>query len=284
MLRGVEDSSNTAEQTSTLPVHRFGLLDVPGLTHGITSRTSDLPLNGNMSFMVGDAPDLVQTNRVAWASAIGYDPNLLVLGRQVHETTVFAVDESHAGSGAQSVETSIRRVDGLMTNVPGIPLGVMAADCVPLLIHDPGLGAVAAVHAGWRGTVDGIASIAVARMADAYGTEPAGLKIGLGPSICASCYQVGSEVVDRWQHGPVSTTADPVRVTSDGLYFDLREANRGQLIAAGVHPDRIEISDVCTQCSNGAQFSRRGLGPRTGLFTSIIMLDDSSRIDQGRQS
>lgn len=230
-------------------------------------------MHGNMSYMVGDSPDQVQFNRRAWAAAIGYDPDRLVLGRQVHETSVIAVDESHAGSGSGSVETSIRRVDGLMTNVACLPLGVMAADCVPIFIHDPVTRSIAAVHAGWRGTVDGIAGITVANMAATFGCEPADLIVCLGPSICASCYEVGDEVVERWERGPASQTANPVRVTSTGLHFDLREANRGQFISTGVHPDRIEASSRCTRCSNGAQFSRRGLGPRTGLFTSIIMLE-----------
>lgn len=233
--------------------------------------------------MVGDAPDQVHGNRTAWAAAIGYDPDKLVLGRQVHETTVIAVDDNHAGSGADNVETSIRRVDGLMTNVPGLPLGVMAADCVPILIHDPVSRSVAVVHAGWRGTVDGIAGITVEHMTATFGCDPTHLMVCLGPSICVSCYEVGDEVVERWERGPASHTAHPVRVASTGLHFDLREANIGQFIAAGVNPDRIETSTLCTRCSNGTQFSRRGLGPRTGLFASIIMLEACTEPDRDYQ-
>jgi polyphenol oxidase len=266
----------------TLPVHRFASLQVPGVVHGITSRTPELPLNGNMSYMVGNAADQVLTNRKAWAQAIGYDPDRLVLGRQVHETTVVAVDDSHAGSGANSVESSIRRVDGLMTDTPGLPIGIMAADCVPILVHDPVRPCVAAVHAGWRGTVDGIAGIVVSNMAATFGSDPEDLSVCLGPSICTNCYEVGSEVIGRWEQGPVCHTAQPVQVTSTGWHFDLREANIGQFVAAGVRPDRIEASNLCTKCSNGEQFSRRGLGPRTGLFTSVIMLDGTTQPDQDK--
>jgi polyphenol oxidase len=257
-----------------LPVHRIDALQRPGVVHGCTTRTDALPLHGNMSYMVGDAPEQVRFNRQAWATAIGFEPTRLVLGRQVHETRVVAVDESHAGSGADSVETSIRKVDGLMTDVPGLPIGVMAADCVPILMHDPVRQVVAAVHAGWRGTVEGITSLAVARMSEIYGSDPRDLVAGLGPAICVDCYEVGEEVIHRWERGPVSGTARPVRVTSEGLHFDLNVANRGQLEAAGVPPHNIGASSECTKCSNGAQFSRRGLGPRSGLFTSIIMLEE----------
>ena len=257
-----------------LPVHRFSSLSGTGVVHGITSRTEALPFFGNMSYMVGNDADLVAYNREAWANAIGYEASRLVLGRQVHETTVVAVDESHAGSGADSVETSIRRVDGLMTSTPELPIGVMAADCVPLLIYDAENNAIAAVHAGWRGTVDGIAVSAIKAMGDTFGTKPANLKVCLGPSICRSCYQVGEEVVHRWESGQMAPVASPVDVRADGYYFDLRAANLGQLRESGVPADAIEVSDVCTKCANGSMFSRRGLGPKTGLFTSVIMLPE----------
>jgi polyphenol oxidase len=271
----VQSTSEPVREIAKLPVLRFTLLEAAGVVHGVTTRTPELPLHGNMSYMVGDAPDLVAQNRRAWATAIGYQHDRLVLGRQVHETTILSVDESHAGRGADTVETSIRGVDGLITSTPGIPIGVMAADCVPILLFDQRTRTVGAVHAGWRGTVDGIASAAVSSMQSSYGTDPMDLRVCLGPSICARCYQVGNEVVDRWQSGPCSASADPVRVTGDGIYFDLRAANVGQLLERGVPEESIEVSSVCTRCANGSMFSRRGLGPRTGLFTSVIMLSEN---------
>jgi polyphenol oxidase len=258
--------------SSRLPVYRFPSLDCPEVVHGVTTRTAALPLYGNMSYMVGGAPDLVRQNRVAWASAIGYDPDRLVLGRQVHETTIVPVDGSHAGRGADSVETSIKRVDGLMTSTPGLPIGVMAADCVPMLLYDPVRGAVAAIHAGWRGTVNGIAAESVRAMTTHFESAPEHLRVCLGPSICQSCYEVGFEVVERWRATPVANESGAMQEFGDGYYFDLREANRFLLANSGVLPDAIEVSAICTRCSNGAMFSRRGLGPKTGLFTSVIML------------
>jgi polyphenol oxidase len=273
-----ETTETSLAGPKSLPVYRFGSLDEMNVVHGITTRTETLPLCGNMSYMVGDAPEQVAHNRQAWAEAIGYAAEKLVLGRQVHETTVVPVDDSHAGSGADSVETSIRRVDGLMTSTPGLPIGVMAADCVPLLIHDPVRNVVAAVHAGWRGTVDGIATTAIESLKHHYDSKVDDIYVCLGPAICADCYQVGEEVIDRWESGQFSRVASPVEVRADGYHFDLREANRGQLLAAGIFSKSIEVSPLCTKCANGTMFSRRGLGPRTGLFTSVIMLPNTSEL------
>jgi polyphenol oxidase len=263
---------STKVQPSRIPFHTFESLSRNDVIHGVTTRTDSLPLHGNMSFMVGDAPDLVRQNRQAWGEAIGFDSDRLVLARQIHETTVVPVDESHAGSGADSVETSIRRVDGLVTDRPGLPIGVMAADCVPLFVFDPNRNVIGAIHAGWRGTVDGIAVQAVETISETYGSNPADLIAGIGPSICHDCYQVGDEVVQRWVSSPFAAGTNAISLNDFGFYFNLREANQQQLINAGVREESIEISSVCTRCANGSMFSRRGLGPRTGLFSAIIML------------
>jgi polyphenol oxidase len=271
-VAGESQTLATGIESSRLPVYRFQSLDCPEVVHGVTTRTSSLPLHGNMSYMAGDAPDLVRQNRVLWAAAIGYDPDRLVLGRQVHETRIVQVDGRDAGRGADSVETSIKRVDGLMTNTPDLPIGVMAADCVPILLYDPDRSAVAAIHAGWRGTVDGIAAESVRAMKAHFGSAPEKLRACLGPSICQTCYEVGSEVVERWASTTSAEGCSAMRESADGYYFDLRQANHYLLVTTGVAPDAIEVSDICTRCSNGTMFSRRGLGPRTGLFTSVIML------------
>jgi polyphenol oxidase len=272
---GTRQATACEDEESSLRVLRFTSFDTSLVVHGITTRTSSLPLNGNMSYMVGDDVDLIWQNRQAWAEAIGYDPARLVLGRQVHETTIAVVDERHAGSGADSVETALRRVDGLITQSPDLPIGVMAADCVPILLHDPETRSIGAIHAGWRGTVDGIAASAVEAMQTRFGSRPGNLVAGLGPSICGPCYQVGTEVIERWRTSGFANDVDAVSETEDGSYFDLRAANRGQLLLAGLREEKVESSGTCTRCANGTLFSRRGLGPRTGLFTSVIMLRDS---------
>lgn len=276
MVREVprESAAGPPRSDVELTVHRFSIFDPARVVHGITSRCEALPLAGNMSYMVGDSEESVRQNRRTWASAIGYDSSRLVLGRQVHETTVAVVDEQHAGRGADSVETSIRRVDALITRTSKLPIGIMAADCVPMMVYDPVTHSAGAIHAGWRGTVEGIGPAAVEAMRANFGSSPRDLLVGLGPAICASCYQVGEEVIDRWRQSGFDEFGEAMHEGEDGLYFDLRAANRIQLRWAGVPASNIETSPICTRCSGGRMFSRRGLGPRTGLFTSVIMLRD----------
>jgi polyphenol oxidase len=271
-------------RVSALPVHRFSTFRSAQIVHGVTTRVKQLPYHGNMSYMVGDDAMLVRQARAEWASAIGFDAERIVFGRQVHETTIAVVDETHAGAGADDVETSLRGVDGLITSTPGIPIGVMAADCVPILIFDPVNQAVGAIHAGWRGTVDGIAGKAIESMRTAFGSRPDQMRVGLGPAICRDCYEVGDEVVERWERQTFAGNSQAVVRKGTATHFDLRRANLEQLTGSGIPEAVIEVLDVCTRCSNGRMFSRRGLGPRTGLFSAIIMIRSDERLLNGSNS
>ncbi len=125
--------------------------------------------------------------------------------------------------------------DALLENTPGAAVAVKTADCVPILLADERRRAVAAVHAGWRGTVAQIARRAVEHMQRLYGTDPADLHAAIGPGIGRCCYEVGPEVAQHFgEHGRSR--------------IDLAEANRGQLVQAGVPHDRIYSSGLCTMC------------------------------------
>jgi polyphenol oxidase len=243
-----------------------------------------LPAGGDFSFVTGPDPQLVYSNRDAWCREIGVSTDRLVCARQVHGASVEVVSESHAGRGARSVETAIHGVDALVTDVPNVPLAVLSADCAPLLIVDLERRVIAAVHGGWRGTVAGVAARAVATIVERFGSRPENLIIGVGPSICASCYQVGPEVIDAWESSEHARESDAVARRPDGWYFDLVAANVATLVASGVDRARIEIARTCTKCSNGGYFSRRGLGPRTGLFASIIALSGERSWAGGRNA
>jgi polyphenol oxidase len=243
-----------------------------------------LPAGGDFSFVTGPNPRVVYRNRDAWCRELGVSVDRLVCARQVHGTAVEVVSESHAGRGAASVETAIHGVDALVTDVADVPLAVLSADCAPILIFDPDRRVIAAVHAGWRGTVAGIAASAVATLADRYGSRPEELIVGVGPSICAACYQVGPEVIEAWEDSEHARESGAVARRPDGWYFDLVAANVATLVASGVSRTRIEIAGTCTKCSNGDYFSRRGLGPRTGLFASVIALSDEHSWSGGRNA
>jgi YfiH family protein len=202
------------------------------------------------------------------ASTIGVPLTQLRRMRQVHGcTTVVA-----SANGAQAPIES-PQADGVMTDEGGVALVVQVADCVPLLMADARTGAVAAVHAGWRGTAARIAAAAVRRLQQQYGCKPEDLVAAIGPCIGACCYQVGPEVreaavtladvdVDAW------FTPDPHR--SDRLRFDGWTANRDQLIAAGLNPANVHIAQLCTMTHLAHFYSFRAEGAGTGRLLGVI--------------
>lgn len=282
-----------ADRDNRLPLFRFGILSSacattgrPGVIHGVTSRTPRLVAFGDVSYVTGSDSAAVAANRAAWSSEIGVDPARWVCAQQVHGSTVAAVVAGDAGRGAGSIATAIPGTDALVTSVPGLPLAVFCADCVPILMYDPVRRAIAAIHAGWRGTVSGVASAAVEALAENFGTEPADLLVGIGPSIGPCCYGVGSEVIESWRQVAVERiAADAVeRAIRTGANcsgseskpaFDLWEANRLLLMAAGVPGEQIEIAGICTRCDSDRFFSHRALSARReaeGRFAAIIAL------------
>jgi YfiH family protein len=146
--------------------------------------------------------------------------------------------------------------DAIVTDVPAVAPGVFVADCVPLLLYDPRQHALGVVHAGWRGTVALIAAAAVARMTEAFGTRPAELLAGIGPSIGPCCYEVGDEVIAAWRAADVER-AEAAVSRPESYHFDLWMANRLALERAGVPRRRIEWSGRCVRCERERFFSYR---------------------------
>jgi YfiH family protein len=147
--------------------------------------------------------------------------------------------------------------DALLENTPGAVVAVKTADCIPILLADERSRAVAAVHAGWRGTVAQIAAGAVKSMRDRFGTDPRDLHAAIGPGIGKCCYQVGPEVAAHFG--------------GQGRgHIDLAEANRNQLLAAGVPPERIYVSDLCTMCRPGEFHSFRRDKDAAGRLYSFV--------------
>lgn len=198
----------------------------PGLVHGFSTLA--------LGSMRAPAPGLgpLTPERRAFAESLGLDIGRVTVAGAVHGAEVARVDEP-AGV--------VRGCDGLVTDRPGLPLLATFADCYPLLLYDPVARALALVHAGWRGTAAGIAGRAVAAMAREYGSRPEVLRAGVGPGICAGCYEVGEEVARRFAPGLV-------RPSPGGRHLlDLAAANRAQLQAAGVPARRIHDHGACTR-------------------------------------
>jgi YfiH family protein len=145
-----------------------------------------------------------------------------------------------------------------------------------MLIVDPVNRAVAAAHAGWRGTVEDVAGATVRSLAETFGSRPSDLVTWLGPSIGPCCYEVGEEVVFLWNLQAMESAREAIAIRQESKFFDLRAANRLLLRRAGVRQDNIEISDVCTKCDGNDWFSHRGQGANTGRFAAFIAISDDS--------
>jgi YfiH family protein len=251
-----------------LRYYQFDQFDAQVVTHAIFTRrggTSPKPWDSlNMGNLVGDGRERVEANRRMAFQALGRDPASMYDVWQVHSARVVQV------STPKPVEKSHVQADGMLTDQPGVTLFMRFADCVPILLFDPLVRVVGVVHAGWRGTVQKIASIAVQEMVARYGSHPADIQAGIGPSISVGWYEVGEEVKAQVAQA-FGAKAERLLPTSAGrTTFDLWEANRILLTEAGL--EKIEISGVCTASHPEDWFSYRAEGPPTGRFGVLIGL------------
>jgi YfiH family protein len=243
----------------------------------------------NLGFTASDDRDVVAANRRLLAEAITGDAAMpMVTLRQVHSNLVVRAARLDAGRGQP------RRGDGLMTDAPGLLLTVQTADCIPVLVADRKRRVVAAFHAGWRGTVKRIVETGVGRMRLEFGCRPEDLVAAIGPGIGACCYAVGDEVLSSFESQFVYGRelfrevydSDPVRLKypmlfltqrapghspiGPSLHVDLVEANRRQLLDAGLKPEAIRTVGGCTSCQQELFFSHRGAQGFAGRMMSVI--------------
>jgi len=255
----------------------------------------------NLGFTAEDKPETVSDNRRLFLRAVwgaGSLPRLVTL-KQIHSSLVRRVSLCEAAGLERGFSTpAICRGDGLMTDQPGVLLGIQTADCLPVLVADKRRRAVAAFHAGWRGTLARIVEGGVGRMRLEFGSRPEDLIAAIGPGIGSCCYAVGEEVRQEFESQFDYATnlfrevydSDPVRekypllfmtARAPGhsdlgprLHLDLAEANRRQLRAAGLRENAIYRMGECTACQPGRFFSHRGEQGFTGRLMSVIGIRD----------
>ena len=218
----------------------------------------------NINRYCGDSVEAISQNRALLCSLLGIDDCRLLMPHQVHKTEIVAVNET-------SCEVELEGVDALMTNIPGICIGVSTADCIPVLLYDKVHRAVCAIHAGWRGTVKRIVAKAVAAMISTYGTRPADIQAQIGPGIHIESFEVGDEVYEAFANegfemGTIS------RKGGQKWHIDLPECNRQQLLVSGIPAAKIAVSPICTYQHSETYFSARRLTINSGrIFTGILM-------------
>jgi polyphenol oxidase len=234
----------------------------------------------NLGFGTDDAPEDILENRKILARSVGIPLESFVMLNQVHGTKVAVVTSDMKGQGAFDRVSAIRETDAAISNEPGVCLFVMSADCVSLLFYDPVKQAIGAAHAGWRGTVQQIASETVKKMQETYGCKPSDIRVAIGPSIGPCCYDIGAEVIDATLRH-LGTTKPYIQFNEkDSLpYFNLWETNKLQLLNAGVKKSNIEVAKVCTRCDHNYYFSSRYDQGLTGRFGAGIMLNTKTPDD-----
>ena len=265
------------------------LARIPWLIHGFSTRpggVSDLAGEKvlNLGFAQWDRKENVLENRRRFQSAIDARDMMLCGLSQIHSDVV------HVFEARPAVPC---RGDASATNRPDLLLAVQTADCVPILFVDSKNRTVAAVHAGWRGTLGRIVTKTIGKMQMQFGTKPADLLAAIGPSIGGCCYEVGTEVAAefRSQFPNASEWFDELRTGDEpnplqwlnmsppghqpapkNVLLDLRKANRAQLLEAGLLPQNISVSDLCTACRRDLLFSYRKDAGTTGRLMSVIGL------------
>jgi YfiH family protein len=259
------------------------------LVHGFSTAPAGVSdLDGqevlNLSFTDWDTRENVLENRRRFQSALGALKFQLINLKQIHSAVIwpFASAPKEPSKG-----------DALLTKTPGLLLGVQTADCVPILLVDPKKCAVAAVHAGWRGTLARILEKTVGELHSNSGSKPSDLLAALGPSIGPCCYEVGVELVtqfssqfldaadyfDEPRSGEEPNPLQWLNMMPPGhqpppknVHLDLPKANRSQLLAAGLLEKNIFLSNLCTACHPDLFFSHRKQGPRSGRLLSSIAI------------
>ena len=260
-----------------LPMLTFPLLSQCAcVKHGFTTRAGGVSDGEwgslNLSFTRGDDATAVKENFRRVAEAFGVTPEKLVCSMQTHTTNVRRVYKSDGGAGVTR-PLPWADVDGLITDEPGILLGTFYADCVPLYFVDPVHHAIGLSHSGWRGTVGRMGEVTLRAMTAAFGSLPREVLCAVGPSICQDCYEVSADVAEQFASAfPGSGVELLYTATGDKYQLNLWEANRRILLDAGVLPEHLQITDLCTCCNPHNLFSHRYTGGRRGNLGAFLML------------
>jgi len=246
--------------------------NLDGVPHGFSTRlggVSPAPWDSlNLRPGMGDGPEALLENYRRFCAAIGADPERTVLARQVHETNVRPCTAADAGKGL--FRDRDYDADALIANEPGLTLFVFSADCGTVLLHDPDSGAAGAVHAGWRGCAGGIVEKAVRELVRLYGARPERIKAALGPCIGQCCFETDGDVPAAMREA-LGEAAEPcLERRGAKWHVDLEELNRRWLLRAGLAPENIESSGLCTACRPDLFWSHRKMGEARGVQCAAI--------------
>lgn len=266
------------EAETDTPFLEYPLLADTGVVrHGFSTRLGGVSegcySSLNLSFTRGDSEDAVRENYRRIAAAIGVKCENMVFSQQTHTINVRVVTEQERGMGfTRPVEYT--DVDGLVTNVPDICLVTFYADCVPLYFVDPVKRVIGLSHSGWRGTVGKIGKETVRMMRQQFGSNPADILAAIGPSICMDCYEVSEDVILKFRENFAGVYwKDLFYKKENGKYqLDLWKANEIVFTEAGILPEHMAVTNVCTHCNSNLLYSHRAMGDKRGNLAAFLAL------------
>lgn len=242
----------------------------PSIVHGTTLKNDIFPYMFSFALHTGEEDSEIFKNRRYLMEKLGIEKNFdIVLANQTHSNNISVITTNQT-LGWEKHNDAIKDCDALITNQKNILIGVLTADCVPILLFDKTKEAIAAIHAGWKGSYGKILSRTVKKMSETFDSDPKDIYAVIAPSIGVCCYEVGSDVADNFHENT------KMRSKNDKYMLDLKQENYNQLINAGLQKENIEVSDRCTSCDSNSFFSYRKEQGCSGRFLSFIGMRDKA--------
>ena len=243
----------------------------PSLLHAVTTKLHDHPHSFSLALHTGDPAQSIISNRNRLSTLLEYNGALhFIVANQTHSDNIKLITKKET-RGWERLSDAIEDCDALITDLKGVVLNVLTADCVPVLLYDRQKEVIAAIHAGWKGTKAHIVSKTVQKMQEEYGCDPQDIIAGIAPSIGRCCYEVGQEVAEQFFDIPEGYTPK-----GEKYMLDLPFINKQQLLEAGLQKEHIEMSDTCTACDVERFFSYRKEQGCSGRFMSMIGMKNSN--------
>lgn len=243
------------------------LMEYEDIIHFSSTRIGGVSINKleslNLGYTVNDNPKIVTQNLESLAKSLGFKRNQMVSPKQTHSKNIGIVN---------STKDIFPDTDALITNKPGICIFIRTADCVPILLYDPVKKALAAIHSGWKSTIQKISKHTIEVMQKEFGTNPKALIAGIGPSIGPEVYEVGPEVAEVFQEQFEMNHIVSTIENSDKYLLNLWEVNKNILLESGIPENQIEVAEMCTYSNPELFYSARRDGVKTGRLASGIML------------
>lgn len=264
-------------KSQVLPLLHYPLLDELNIVeHCFTTRlggvSKGIYATLNFSVVRGDDPVAVMENYRRVAETFGKTVEDFVCTDQTHTTNVLRVGKAECGYGVTK-EKTYTDIDGLITNESGVILSTFYADCVPLYFVDPVHKAIGLSHSGWRGTVGRMGQKTLKAMAEAYGTKPEDVYAAIGPSICQDCYEISEDVAEHF-YEEFEGHGDEILINKgNGKYqLDLWKTNEIVMLEAGIQPEHLAVTNLCTCCNSEVLFSHRASQGKRGNLAAFLML------------